>query len=212
MRELRFYCVCGKSGPRLILREFRRTPENCLIISAECRLGSAEEYLDLFIWILWSSKRLKTESFFIERASSGLDSAEQCLDLLIRIRSVSSKETKIYSPEERSVEAALVTFFSSLSERELIKIAYSSFAVLRHGRARLPTTWGFKLALPIKKRDICKKIKESPDFEEEFVRGCLEDIVQQRAAAELKAQAEATEAEAQALREEREFELEKITL
>ncbi|GBN75337.1 hypothetical protein AVEN_2660-1 [Araneus ventricosus] len=59
-----------------------------------------------------------------------------------------------------------------------------------------------------KKIDICKKIKESPYFEEEFVRGCLEDIVKQREAetAELKTR------EAEALRQKREFELEKIKL
>ncbi|GBM90934.1 hypothetical protein AVEN_104080-1 [Araneus ventricosus] len=60
-----------------------------------------------------------------------------------------------------------------------------------------------------KKIDIYKKIKGSPDFEEEFVRGCLEDIVKQREteAAELK-----TQREAEALRQEREFELKKIRL
>ncbi|GBN57268.1 hypothetical protein AVEN_257600-1 [Araneus ventricosus] len=68
---------------------------------------------------------------------------------------------------------------------------------------------GIEISPTDKKIDICKKIKESPDFEEEFVRGCLEDIVKQREAeaAELK-----TQREAEALREEREFELEKIRL
>ncbi|GBN42434.1 hypothetical protein AVEN_84900-1, partial [Araneus ventricosus] len=53
-----------------------------------------------------------------------------------------------------------------------------------------------------------KKIKESPDFEEEFVRCCLEDIVKEREAqaAELKTR------EAEALRQRREFELKKIKL
>ncbi|GBN01224.1 hypothetical protein AVEN_149562-1 [Araneus ventricosus] len=68
---------------------------------------------------------------------------------------------------------------------------------------------GIEISPTDKKIDLCKKIKESPDFEEEFVRGCLEDIVKQREAeaAELK-----TQREAEALREEREFELEKIRL
>ncbi|GBM22893.1 hypothetical protein AVEN_202153-1 [Araneus ventricosus] len=86
---------------------------------------------------------------------------------------------------------------------------------------------GIEVGSTDKRIDICKKIKESPDFEKEFVRGCLEDIIQQRKAAELKAHAETTElkaqaeaielkvqgeAEVQAPREEREFELEKIRL
>ncbi|GBM97597.1 hypothetical protein AVEN_165858-1 [Araneus ventricosus] len=72
----------------------------------------------------------------------------------------------------------------------------------------------------IKKIDICKKVKDSLDFEEEFVRGCLEEIVRQRK--ELKAQAEAVELKAQteaaelkrteALRQEQEFELEKLRI
>ncbi|GBM78052.1 hypothetical protein AVEN_72037-1, partial [Araneus ventricosus] len=65
-------------------------------------------------------------------------------------------------------------------------------------------------------------VKDSPDFEEEFVRGCLEEIVRQREelkaqaqaeAAELKAQAEAAELKRiEALRQEREFELEKMRI
>ncbi|GBM36123.1 hypothetical protein AVEN_45940-1 [Araneus ventricosus] len=68
---------------------------------------------------------------------------------------------------------------------------------------------GIEISPTDKKIHIYKKIKESPDFEEEFVRGCLEDIVKQREAeaAELK-----TQREAKALRQEREFELEKIRL
>ncbi|GBM24285.1 hypothetical protein AVEN_158851-1 [Araneus ventricosus] len=59
--------------------------------------------------------------------------------------------------------------------------------------------------------NICKKVKDSPDFEEEFVRGCLEEIVKQRE--ELKAQAEAAELKrTEALRQEREFELEKMRI
>ncbi|GBN15500.1 hypothetical protein AVEN_160631-1 [Araneus ventricosus] len=68
---------------------------------------------------------------------------------------------------------------------------------------------GIEISPTDKKIDIYKKIKGSPDFEEEFVRGCLEDIVKQREAeaAELK-----TQREAEALRQEREFELKKIRL
>ncbi|GBN57412.1 hypothetical protein AVEN_222947-1 [Araneus ventricosus] len=68
---------------------------------------------------------------------------------------------------------------------------------------------GIEISPTDKKIDIYKKIKGSPDFEEECVRGCLEDIVKQREAeaAELKMQREA-----EALRQEREFELKKITL
>ncbi|GBO03518.1 hypothetical protein AVEN_55465-1 [Araneus ventricosus] len=68
---------------------------------------------------------------------------------------------------------------------------------------------GIEFSPTDKKIHIYKKIKESPDFEEEFVRGCLEDIVKQREAeaAELK-----TQREAEALRQEREFELKKIRL
>ncbi|GBO27096.1 hypothetical protein AVEN_203851-1, partial [Araneus ventricosus] len=90
---------------------------------------------------------------------------------------------------------------------------------------------GIEISTNDKKIDICKKVKDSPDFEEEFVRGCLEEIVRQREelkaqaqaeAAELKAQAEAAELKAQAeaaelrrieaLRQEREFELEKMRI
>ncbi|GBN13434.1 hypothetical protein AVEN_116177-1 [Araneus ventricosus] len=64
-----------------------------------------------------------------------------------------------------------------------------------------------------RKVDICIKVKKSPDFEDEFVRGCLEEIVKQREVAELNAQAEAAELKkTKALRQEREFELEKIRL
>ncbi|GBL78763.1 hypothetical protein AVEN_212480-1 [Araneus ventricosus] len=68
---------------------------------------------------------------------------------------------------------------------------------------------GIEISPTDKKIDIYKKIKGSPDFEEEFVRGCLEDIVKQREAeaAELK-----TQRKAEALRREREFELKKIRL
>ncbi|GBM38293.1 hypothetical protein AVEN_37821-1 [Araneus ventricosus] len=68
---------------------------------------------------------------------------------------------------------------------------------------------GIEISPTDKKIDIYKKIKGSPDFEEEFVRGCLEDIVKQREAeaAELK-----TQREAEALSQEREFELKKIRL
>ncbi|GBO37884.1 hypothetical protein AVEN_210351-1 [Araneus ventricosus] len=68
---------------------------------------------------------------------------------------------------------------------------------------------GIEIGPTDKKIDIYKKIKGSPDFEEEFVRGCLEDIVKQREAeaAELK-----TQREVEALRQEREFELKKIRL
>ncbi|GBM65408.1 hypothetical protein AVEN_196938-1 [Araneus ventricosus] len=68
---------------------------------------------------------------------------------------------------------------------------------------------GIEISPTDKKIDIYKKIKGSPDFEEEFVRGCLEDIVKQREAeaAELK-----TQRKAEALRQEREFELKKIRL
>ncbi|GBM31232.1 hypothetical protein AVEN_193360-1 [Araneus ventricosus] len=79
---------------------------------------------------------------------------------------------------------------------------------------------GIEISSNDKKIDICKKFKDSPDFEEEFVRGCLEEIVRQRE--ELKAQAEAVELKAQteaaelkrteALRQEREFELEKMRI
>ncbi|GBL82442.1 hypothetical protein AVEN_252578-1 [Araneus ventricosus] len=70
---------------------------------------------------------------------------------------------------------------------------------------------GIEISSNDKKVDICKNAKESPDFEEEFVRGCLEEIVKQRE--ELKAQAEAAELKrTEALRQEREFELEKIRL
>ncbi|GBN01689.1 hypothetical protein AVEN_134269-1 [Araneus ventricosus] len=68
---------------------------------------------------------------------------------------------------------------------------------------------GIEISPTDKNIDICKKIKKSPDFEEEFLRGCLENIVKQREAeaAELK-----TQREAEALRQEQEFELEKIRL
>ncbi|GBN33595.1 hypothetical protein AVEN_239827-1 [Araneus ventricosus] len=79
---------------------------------------------------------------------------------------------------------------------------------------------GMEISPTDKKIHIYKKVKDSPDFEEEFVRGCLEEIVRQRE--ELKAQAEAVELKAQAeaaelkriesLRQEREFELKKIRL
>ncbi|GBM83810.1 hypothetical protein AVEN_134516-1 [Araneus ventricosus] len=67
---------------------------------------------------------------------------------------------------------------------------------------------GIEISPTYKKINICKKIKESPDSEGEFVRGCLEDIVKQREAeaAELKTR------EAEALRQKRKFELEKIKL
>ncbi|GBM50628.1 hypothetical protein AVEN_9505-1 [Araneus ventricosus] len=65
---------------------------------------------------------------------------------------------------------------------------------------------GIEISPTDKKIDIYKKIKGSPDFEEEFVRGCLEDIVKQREA-ELK-----TQREAEALGQELEFELKKIRL
>ncbi|GBM75254.1 hypothetical protein AVEN_214579-1 [Araneus ventricosus] len=70
---------------------------------------------------------------------------------------------------------------------------------------------GIEISSNDKKVDISKKVKESPDFEEEFVRGCLEEIVKQLE--ELKAQSEAAELKrTEALRQEREFELEKIRL
>ncbi|GBL83939.1 hypothetical protein AVEN_54915-1 [Araneus ventricosus] len=70
---------------------------------------------------------------------------------------------------------------------------------------------GIEISTNYKKIDICEKIKDSPDFEEEFVRGCLEEIVRQRE--ELKAQAEASELKrTEALRQEREFELEKMRI
>ncbi|GBN66471.1 Retrovirus-related Pol polyprotein from transposon 412, partial [Araneus ventricosus] len=97
---------------------------------------------------------------------------------------------------------------------------------------------GIEISTNDKKIDICKKVEDFPDFEEEFVRGCLEEIVRQREelkaqaeAAELKAKAEAAELKAQAeaaelkahaeaaelkriesLRQEREFELEKMRI
>ncbi|GBM94078.1 hypothetical protein AVEN_90798-1 [Araneus ventricosus] len=88
---------------------------------------------------------------------------------------------------------------------------------------------GMEISPTDKKIHIYKKVKDSPDIEEEFVRGCLEEIVRQREelkaqaeAAELKAQAEAAELKAQAetaelkriesLRQEREFELKKMRL
>ncbi|GBM74926.1 hypothetical protein AVEN_173345-1 [Araneus ventricosus] len=72
---------------------------------------------------------------------------------------------------------------------------------------------GIEISPTDKKIDICKKIKESLDFEEEFVRDCLEVVVTQREreAAELKTKREA-EAQTQALREEREYELEKMRI
>ncbi|GBN02350.1 hypothetical protein AVEN_260410-1 [Araneus ventricosus] len=67
---------------------------------------------------------------------------------------------------------------------------------------------GIEISSNDKKIEICKKVKDSPDFEEEFIRGCLEEIVKQRE--ELKTQAEAAELKrTEALRQEREFELEK---
>ncbi|GBN06840.1 hypothetical protein AVEN_147313-1 [Araneus ventricosus] len=70
---------------------------------------------------------------------------------------------------------------------------------------------GIEVSTNDKKIDICKKVKDSPDFEEEFVRGCLEEIVRQRE--ELKAQAEAAELKRiESLRQEREFELEKMRI
>ncbi|GBL71893.1 hypothetical protein AVEN_56228-1 [Araneus ventricosus] len=72
---------------------------------------------------------------------------------------------------------------------------------------------GIEISTNDKKIDICKKVKDSPDFEEEFVRGCLEEIVRQRE--ELKAQAQAEAAELkriESLRQEREFELEKMRI
>ncbi|GBL88451.1 hypothetical protein AVEN_107631-1, partial [Araneus ventricosus] len=81
---------------------------------------------------------------------------------------------------------------------------------------------GIEISTNDKKIDICKMVKDSPDFEEEFVRGCLEEIVRQREelkaqaqaeAAELKAQAEAAELKRiESLRQEREFELEKMRI
>ncbi|GBN34960.1 hypothetical protein AVEN_9921-1 [Araneus ventricosus] len=81
---------------------------------------------------------------------------------------------------------------------------------------------GIEISSTDKKIDICKKVKDSPDIEEEFVRGCLEEIVRQREelkaqaqaeAAELKAQAEAAELKRiESLRQEREFELEKMRI
>ncbi|GBL73614.1 hypothetical protein AVEN_158482-1 [Araneus ventricosus] len=69
---------------------------------------------------------------------------------------------------------------------------------------------GIEISSNDKKIDICEKVKNSPDFEE-FVRGCLEEIVKQRE--ELKAQAEAAELKrTEALKQEREFELEKIRI
>ncbi|GBL94013.1 hypothetical protein AVEN_76727-1 [Araneus ventricosus] len=72
---------------------------------------------------------------------------------------------------------------------------------------------GIEISTNDKKIDICKKVKDSPDFEEEFVRGCLEEIIRQRE--ELKAQAQAEAAELkriESLRQEREFELEKMRI
>ncbi|GBL55027.1 hypothetical protein AVEN_50192-1 [Araneus ventricosus] len=79
---------------------------------------------------------------------------------------------------------------------------------------------GIEISPTDKKIHIYKKVKDSSDFEEEFVRGCLEEIVRQRVelkakaeAAELKAQAEAAELKRiESLRQEREFELKKIRL
>ncbi|GBL82089.1 hypothetical protein AVEN_27287-1 [Araneus ventricosus] len=70
---------------------------------------------------------------------------------------------------------------------------------------------GMEISPTDKKIHIYKKVKDSPDFEEEFVRGCLEEIVRQ--SEELKAQAEAAELKRiESLRQEREFELKKIRL
>ncbi|GBM50326.1 hypothetical protein AVEN_132502-1 [Araneus ventricosus] len=70
---------------------------------------------------------------------------------------------------------------------------------------------GIEISPTDKKIHIYKKVKDSPDFEEEFVRGCLEEIVRQRE--ELKAQAEAAELKRiESLRQEREFELKKMRL
>ncbi|GBO45984.1 hypothetical protein AVEN_232883-1 [Araneus ventricosus] len=70
---------------------------------------------------------------------------------------------------------------------------------------------GMEISPTDKKIHIYKKVKDSPDFEEEFVRGCLEEIVRQRE--ELKAQAEAAELKRiESLRQEREFELKKMRL
>ncbi|GBL79283.1 hypothetical protein AVEN_92498-1 [Araneus ventricosus] len=70
---------------------------------------------------------------------------------------------------------------------------------------------GIEISSNDKKIDICKKVKDSPDFEEEFVRCCLEEIDKQRE--ELKAQAEAAELKrTESLRQEREFELEKMRI
>ncbi|GBN58188.1 hypothetical protein AVEN_150731-1 [Araneus ventricosus] len=70
---------------------------------------------------------------------------------------------------------------------------------------------GMEISPTDKKIHIYKKVKDSPDFDEEFVRGCLEEIVRQRE--ELKAQAEAAELKRiESLRQEREFELKKIRL
>ncbi|GBM42666.1 hypothetical protein AVEN_55640-1 [Araneus ventricosus] len=72
---------------------------------------------------------------------------------------------------------------------------------------------GMEISPTDKKIHIYKKVKDSPDFEEEFVRGCLEEIVRQRE--ELKAQTQAEAAELkriESLRQEREFELKKMRL
>ncbi|GBO45722.1 hypothetical protein AVEN_267027-1, partial [Araneus ventricosus] len=81
--------------------------EDHLSSSGERRVDSTQQRSawTRSFWILSSSSK-RENSFFIRRVSSGIETSEEFLDLLIRIRSVSSKETKISSPEERSVEAA----------------------------------------------------------------------------------------------------------
>ncbi|GBM50613.1 hypothetical protein AVEN_6453-1 [Araneus ventricosus] len=72
---------------------------------------------------------------------------------------------------------------------------------------------GIEISTNDKKIDICKKVKDSPDFEEEFVRGCLEEIARQREELKAQAQAEAPELKRiESLRQEREFELEKMRI
>ncbi|GBN78617.1 hypothetical protein AVEN_134084-1 [Araneus ventricosus] len=72
---------------------------------------------------------------------------------------------------------------------------------------------GMEISPTDKKIHIYKKVKDSPDFEEEFVRGCLEEIVRQREELKAKAQAEAAELKRiESLRQEREFELKKMRL
>ncbi|GBM68341.1 hypothetical protein AVEN_161295-1 [Araneus ventricosus] len=72
--------------------------------------------------------------------------------------------------------------------------------------ARLAEEMGLEITSEDRVIDICKKIKNSPDYEEEFAKGQLDVIVQERENEIAQAELDRKEREAELARKERETE------